>query len=398
MTRLATGVAVLFLVLASAPALARDDLSALIASQGLVATEAALLSEEDGPNTRFALGFVRFLGGVEAALQARWRFAPAVSVPFLPVFRLQVPPNPTPQRLRFGDVETLFADLASDMAAARAPLTEIADTDAVGVSIRIADLWLDIDANGQRGPGEDLVGLVGSLLAPGATLDAPDLTIRFDTADAAWLAAYTHLLEGVSELVRAFAPSGPLTRMLDASNWLDMLAADTPYVTVGTAETRALADPIATLLLSLRQQPDPARIQAVRQHFLAMVRQNRVVWSRVATETDNEAEWIPNATQVQALGLPVPPDTGPHWLAVLGDAEALLEGRLLIPHWRLRSGAGINLRRLMEAPIPIDLIGWAHGVDLLPYAEEGPRISDQSWRDFVRITGGNAALFAVFLN
>ena len=60
------------LALVATPALAETDASALIAAEGLRGAEAALAAlPAPTPSERFALGGVRFLGGVERALQHR---------------------------------------------------------------------------------------------------------------------------------------------------------------------------------------------------------------------------------------------------------------------------------------------------------------------------------------
>ena len=63
----------------------------------------------------------------------------------------------------------------------------------------------------------------------------------------------------------------------------------------------------------------------------------------MATEQDNEAEWIPNKLQVSALPIDFPADTGTAWRKVLDDAHAVLTGDLLIGHWRMGDGATLVL-------------------------------------------------------
>jgi hypothetical protein len=46
----------------------------------------------------------------------------------------------------------------------------------------------------------------------------------------------------------------------------------------------------------------------------------------------------------------------------------------------------------------VDLVTWIQGEGLLPYAEKGPRMSMDAWRDFEAFVQGDAMLFAVFLN
>ena len=84
------------------------------------------------------------------------------------------------------------------------------------------------------------------------------------------------------------------------------------------------------------------------------------------------------------------------WLGALDDFDAALDGRKLVPHWRMPQG--INLRRVLEEPRPFDLVHWASGAAALPYLEEGEIISSQSWAVWERVFGGDFLLFAIYLN
>ena len=86
------------------------------------------------------------------------------------------------------------------------------------------------------------------------------------------------------------------------------------------------------------------------------------------------------------------------WQAVLADAEAVLKGEALIPHWRFGAEAGINVKKMFDNPPAIDLVTWIQGEGLLPYAEKGPQMSAASWQDFESLVQGDSMLFAVFLN
>ena len=83
---------------------------------------------------------------------------------------------------------------------------------------------------------------------------------------------------------------------------------------------------------------------------------------------------------------------------VLAEAEAVLTGDLLIPHWRLGDSAGINLAQAMQNPPEIDIISIIQGEGILPYAEKGSRVSGQSLWAFERMIGGNAGLYMIILN
>ncbi len=387
------------LSLAASAAAAQDtDISATIAQKGLAETEAMLDAAPGNATQQFALGGVRFLRAIEKTLQTRWLLGINAARTELPVLRLPVPPNPNPQPFTPEAIEALFSDLVGDLTAAREPLLAIGDDDAVGLAIAISDLWFDVNMNGARDENEGLTEIAGLTLTgrPAALPEGP--VIRFDTADAAWLAAYTHFLSAFAELVLAFEPTEQIARVSAASEAMDGLAAITPYRNALDMQFGQQIDRVAMIYFALRQQPDAAHTQAAHGHLLEMIRQNRAFWRRVAAETDNAGEWVPNDAQTQALGLNVPEGTGARWQAVLNDAEALLNGTKLIPHWRLRAGAGINMKKLFMEPVPIDLAEWIHGIGLLPFAEEGERISPDSWFDFERMMRGDAMLFVVFLN
>ncbi len=389
------------LMLLALPAAAQDrtDIAASLRDAGLAPTGAMLAALPDPDATeRFALGGVRFLRAIEVTLQTRWRLGVNAARTELPILRLPVPPNPAPEPFEPDDIGALFAGLIADLDAARAPLMTIADGDTVALPVALDDLWFDVNMNGVRDEGEALVNVAGLALTGRGLAGGTGARIVFDTADAAWLAAYTHFLSGFAELVLAFDPAGPIAEVAAASERMDALAGDTPFRNAMDMQFGQQVDRLMMVWLALKQQPDPAHTRAARAHLLKMIALNRLFWDRVATETDDAGEWIPNDAQTQALGLTVPPGTGERWQAVLDDAEALLNGEKLIPFWRMRSGAGLNLRRMLEDPAPIDLAAWAHGVGLLDYAEKGETVSRDAWLDFSRLVRGDEWMFVIFLN
>jgi hypothetical protein len=379
------------------------DASALIAAEGLRGAEAALAALPDPtPSDRFALGGVRVLAAVEGALQLRWRAGMSQGMAMLsglPLLRLPIPENPAPAPFDPASVESLFRTALTDLAAAREALSGIADDDAVAVVVRMDDLWFDIDADGARGPGEGVLDVAGTLLMGGNAAPSQGFAVRFDTADAAWLMAYAHLLSGVSEGVLALDPTSAIARVAEARAGFAELGPPAPSNDF-TLETQFgdMADLIATVVMAIEGQPDPARTRAARDHFLAMASESRRFWTLVAREADDDREWIPNKAQTSATGLPFPPETGTRWLAVLAEGEAVLRGERLIPFWRVGAGAGLDLHALMEDPPAIDLAGLIQGATLLPYLRRGPLASAQALRQFDRMVQGDSVLYAVVLN
>lgn len=388
--------------LAASPAFGQTtDVSDLIAKNGLRATEAQLAAlAEPGPSDLFSLGGVRFLGAIETALQTRYRTGMAgdlVMMTGIPVLRLPIPENPAPEPFDPIVIEAMFEQIVRDMDGALAALDTISDQDAVSVRFDTSDLWFDIDANGQRDSGEEVFGVLATMLGVRTEVADP-LVIQFDTADAAWLSAYAHLLSGLSEVVLAFQPAEPVRRVLASVERMSALNPPSSDDSGYDDEFGTYADLIAIFVAAIEQQPLPKRTQAARTHFLEMVADNRVFWQRVVRERDNEAEWIPNKSQTSAMPIEFPADTGRRWLAVLSEAENLLNGQLLIPHWRFGDAAGINLALLMDNPPPVDIVGFVQGVSLLPFVEQGPLIEGQSLVLFSEMVGGDAGLFMVLLN
>jgi len=391
-------------LLAASPALAETDVSTLIATNGLRAAEVELAAlAAPTPSERFALGGVRFLGGVERALQTRWRTGLSdglVTLVDLPILRLPIAENPNPAPFEGAIIAALFAGVGTDMAGAIPLLEGIGADEAVGLMIDTGDIWFDIDMDGRRSAGEGLVDLVGLGLTGGFGEALPGAQVRFDTADAAWLAAYAHLLAGLADLVTAFDPAAAIDDTLAARRAMADLnaAVGQPFGAGMGYEFADYADLAVMVVGALERQPDPALTRSAQAHWLAVIGQNRLFWQRVATETDNAAEWIPNKAQVSALNLPFPPDTGQAWLNVLKDAEDLLTGRSLLPHWRLGDGAGVDLNALMQDPPVVDVLGIVHGMTLVPYMRQGRLINgDSLWR-FEQMVQGDAGLYMVLLN
>jgi hypothetical protein len=377
-----------------------ETISEEIARTGIAPTEARLAALKTPTNEElFALAGLRFLGGVEAALQLRWQTGVRSDWSELPILRLPIPENPNARAFEPADFTTLLTGLDADMDSARSALTLLGDGD-FALDIRLSDLWFDIDMNGTRGEGEDIASVAGLTLGGARMIAQPvaDPVIRFDTADAAWLTAYTHFLSGFVSTALAYDPEPAIQRVMESSAAIYALWGDTPPPNALDMMFGRQVDRVAMVLFALSKTPDKTLALDAHGHFLSMIAENRRFWSLVAAETDNDGEWVPNDRQTSGLGLNVPPGTGERWQAVLADAEALLKGEALIPHWRFGAEAGINLKKAFENPPAVDLVTWIQGEGLLPYAEKGRRISPAAWNDFERLVSGDAILFAVFLN
>jgi len=467
----------------------------------------AVTAAADGP--AFLRGTLMTLRAVERSLQVGARHGLGdrmMRVPGLPFFASRGQPRRMPP-LAPETLGTMVRDLLADLDAARLVLN--ADPAPQAFVLDLADVWLDLNANGARDPGEGAVEallpvLMGRGFPRGQIGAQTPLEVRFDAADRDWLVAYTHMVSGAGSLFLAFDPT-PVLRDLAAQAArleglpevpeyydLDALRARLPVLEAQVADARdrmrALAeamqpyqerqrnlaerlranptpaekleieaeqaalnedraplleedqrvsrerraaaeelqsvqrllkqpaigdrtpgddfatmarDPLTLLyvvLTALRQQPDIGHAQSARDHWLAMIAANQRFWAAVGAETDNDREWIPNDRQQSALPVEVAPGAGAAWLRVLEEAEAMLTGRLLVPHPMLPDGTGINLAAWFDAPAPLDVLAWIQGMGAYPYAARGPRVSPLSWRQFTAMTQGRAGTFALWFN
>ena len=381
--------------------LAAETISAEIGRTGLAATQkrlAALTTPSDAEN--FALGGVLFLGALESAMQKRWTSGMTDSTGVLPFLRTPIPENPNPGPPDPALVAAVFADTATAMDTARAPLAAIPDTSDFGVELSLADVWFDINANAARDAGEGMVDVLGPMLMgwqwENRDANTPPPVIRFDVADAAWLSAYTHMLGGISDMVLAYDPTEALIQTISASTALRAL--DPSFRDADEYNIGAVVNMIATLDLALSQTPDADRMANAQAHFLAMIADNRRFWSLVDQEADNQNEWLPNDRQTSAIGVVLPQGAGKAWMAILSDAEGLLRGTKLLPYWSVGTAAGVNVERLFSDPRAVDLVGWIQGWAALPYLEQGDVVNSASWQAFEGMIAGDAIIFSLYLN
>lgn len=371
---------------------------------GLAVSQAQLAAlASPTPDEALVLAAVRFLRGIERSLQTRYRSNLELKDLEIPVLRLPIPANPNPTPFDPAAITAIFTDVANDMQLTRDALAMIPADASPVLHLDLMALWLDVDADGIRGRAEGLADIAGLAIDPRGAAEmrrnAPArLDVRFDAADVAWLAAYTHLLSGISDLVVAFDPTEVIANVQASKQTMDALR--------GTAQGRPrlfgdderFVDLFAMIYGALNRKPDPARTRSAHAHFLEMIHQNQQFWALVTQETDNEAEWIPNDLQTAALGFELPKSTGALWQAVLADAEQILEGKLLIGHWRTTPAAGVNVQKLMFDPPAVDIATWIQGEGLAPYIERGPLASTRTLNLFDDMFLGNSIMFMVLLN
>lgn len=414
------------------PIAAQEDFGTAFASalteQGLAVAaglaEQRLAGDPADATARFALGAAHFLGAVEGLGQGMYRLglqsAPAEEslLAEMPFLRLPLALNPAPEPFSAEALRAVLADFESALATSEATLAAVPDGP-VALTVDLARIRLDFDGDGTATDKERLANLIAAL--GGQMLPAGGLTVRLDDADVLWLQGYAHLLMGMTDILLAHdfsegvdqtfhtlfpaadLPSSPLRDQALAARTVlaEVLAPDmhscwqlNPDWTVGggppdlkgareryRACTRAemvlwvggIADAVAFLHLFDWPLIEPERPPAAREHFLRMIALSRESWTAILAETDDDREWIPGPQQASPfVNMPVDQGVVDGWLYFLDQAEGVLNGDLLIPHWRFQRPLGLNVRRMFEEPRNLDPIMLITGAGAIPYIEEGP--------------------------
>lgn len=403
---------------AEQPPLAARFLEGGGSEAGCDALAAHLARNPGDDQARLGLGVLQFLRGVERLGQALHRHGGlgdnARNARIVPLLRLPVPANPTPAETTYGDVRGMIEAFVADLAAAEKTLAAIRDPD-VSLPLRFGLVRLDLDGDGKAGEAEALWRLHAALTGQpqgryigGEFIRPTDaeqraaaegLVLRLDRGDVFWLQGYCHLLSAIGEWALAhdmqssfgdlasylFArPRGqalPEAIFVDSDNWC------APYADFFASVSKPW--PVV----------EPERMRSSLGHLEEVVRLSRETWRAIEAETDDAGEWIPNANQTGTF-----PDTQvtaemiAGWKEFLDEAEAILAGRRLVPHWRLAKGRGVNLRRVFLEPRPLDLVRWVQGSAAVPYIEEGTCSAPDTWWRLQRTFRGNFIGFAIWFN
>jgi hypothetical protein len=355
---------------------------------------------------RFALGTTQFLRTIEGMAQAMYRHGLEPPRGFengFMFFRFPVPVNPSPEPLDYTKMRAVFLNALEGLTRAEATLTKMGQSD-LKLPIAIGLARLDLNGDGKAEEQEALWRVLDSSLGGGNIPPeaAERYIITFDRADASWLRGYTHLLSALIE----FGLAHDQREGFDATFHMLFPRANLPGAALN-AFTRqdlsgfndgAIADLIAYIHLLHWDVVEPARLTSALSHLESVVSLSRENWRFILAETDDEAEWIPSPTQKNAVipGAPITQQTVDGWMIFLSEFEAILQGRKLIPHWRLTKG--INFRRVLTEPRAFDPILWAQGSAALPYLEDGAMTDAQTWNRIMGMFQGNFIGYAVWFN
>ena len=269
----------------------------------------------------------------------------------------------------------------------------------VKIPVDLVSIRYDANGDGMIGSDESFAAVLAKIMGvrPDEFASGP-VIVAFDNGDAFWLQGYCHVLEALGEFLLAY----DWHESFDDSFHIFFPRAHSAFQQAlappgdGTFSSEvAIADLISFLHIRW-PVAEPARLLAVREHLLSLTALSRASWRAIEAETDNDYEWIPNASQTSVTGTPVTAQQIAAWAAVLDRVDALLDGKVLLPHWRFERG--INLKRVFAEPQPFDLVLWITGPAALPYLEDGPMLTSKEWSDLTDAFEGSFGSYAIWFN
>jgi hypothetical protein len=392
------------------PAMAATRTLDAYLSEGRVQEGMVAFADAKDNSGRFSLALLQALDGLQqfSAGSGKLGVRREMVRDGLPFFRIMMPEPTPPPGANSGPapvatpekVAALFTNLRDSLKTANATLASV-DAKEFKVRVNLSQARLDFNGDGVVAPDEMLMTKMGRVLGlPTETPPGQDLVIYFDSADAMWLKGYTHFLVGVLDVLLSYnwhpvwdqcaqvlfenpVPAPPLARFTaqdpraSFSHWADLIAA------------------LHDMRLEVKDKEGLAKAQ---QEFLATIACSRTCWQRVLAETDNDHEWLPSPKQTGPLGSRITQAQIDGWLKVLDELQAILEGKKLLPHWRLRPGIGISVPKLVASPPRLDLVLLIQGSALVPYLEEAPCSDQVTWRGLMEPFGPGFARFAIWSN
>ena len=225
----------------------------------------------------------------------------------------------------------------------------------VEITVDLAKVRFDADGNGTVGEDEKLIAVIARIFGiDTADMQQGPIVIAFDRGDASWLRGYSNVLLAFTEFLLAY----DWHESFDDSFHLFFPRVESPFSSVlahGSGDSMSdWASPFADVISFVHIRwplAEPARMAAVREHLKTVTATSRETWSFIAAETDDNHEWLPNALQTPPFNMPKISATQiAAWQGVLDEVDLILDGKKLVPHWRLTKG--INLRRVFDEPQP----------------------------------------------
>lgn len=392
----------------------------------------APLAAADDPEAAFGIGFIHFTKGIEGFANALYRHGLAApeTGPMGPAVAMPIPPNPNPEPLDYAGVRAILEQFVGAMDAARTSLEQGGAAGDYVVLLDPLQVRIDVNGDGRADANESIArvfeqafgmpspevpvrpttqptapsrsrGQGGPLPAPADRAGAPDTTIGFDRADSLWLAGYSQVLASQADFFLAH----DFSALVNATFHRLFPRAGLPmqdYATGGMLmldpqTDTAIADAFAAVHSLNWPVVEPNRLRGVLERGKAILDLSRRNWEAILAETDDQRELVPspNQTPIVPEGA-VTDEVVAAWHATLDAAEKVLDGELLLPHWRFRQG--FDLKAYFETATRTDIVMLLTGYDALPYLKDGPIADAASFAEANRVFGDQLLGYIFWFN
>ena len=404
-----------------------DELAQRLYDGTLVETREAAINRcaELNSDACFAAGLAELIGGVEALSQALYRHG--ATTPGTPAAAMLLgmgldgdsdaaPANPDPEPLSYEQLRTILGDYVTAMDSAHGYFQK----GGIGPYVITIDplrVRIDLDGDGTAREGETLGTMIGSVgeMADIPAPDSPppgksktkgaapavDTSIGFDSSDAVWFAGYTQVAAAPVDLLLAH----DFSEFFSAYMHRVFPKAGLPMQDYSKGSTlfmdpdsdAFIADIVAAFHTADFPVTDSERLAGVLERLKSIVALSRKNWELILTETDDNRELVPGPHQTSLVPeMPVTSETLEAWMATLATVDQILNGELLVPHWRFKQG--FDLKAYFETATETDLVMLLTGQDALPYLKAGPIADAQSFAEANRVFGTDWINYAFWFN
>jgi hypothetical protein len=382
------------------------------------------LAEAGDPEAKFAAGLLTFVEGLQGVSQDLYRYGATMpSTDLLGVLGVMAPPaqgvpaNPNPEPITYEKFRGLLQDLVTSMDDSKALFEAAGESGDYVVALEPLKLRFDADGDGAAEPGETLGDLLGPAFSwadmpfadgpppegkkkGGAPAAEQKFEIGFDRADAIWFAGYTQVVAAQADLLLAH----DFHELVDAyfhnlfpKSGLPMQDVGNGMLMMDPRTDASIADVVAAIHTLDFPVIDKARLAGVRQRLLSITALSRKNWEAILAETDDAHELVPSPRQTP-LGTmtKVTDETVKAWMATLDTADQILNGELLVPHWRFKQG--FDLKAYFETATETDLVMILTGLGALPFLKDGPVASAESFAAANKAFGAEWLGYAFWFN
>jgi hypothetical protein len=398
-------------VAGEAGTIATDALYSGALADGLIKLEP--LAAADDPEAWFGIGAIRLTQTVEGLTQALYRHGfqiPSGTTAFSMGVVLPIPQNPRPEPLYYEGVRAILSDFVAGLDAARPAFETAAQSGDYVIALNPLKIRLDANGDGKVEDTESLAALlatwngitVDEMLAPPKPGEPTGFDhIGFDRADGFWLAGYTQVLAAQADFLLAhnFADftNSTFHRLFPKAGFPMQNFAAGGMLMMDPETDTGIADIIAGIHTLDWPVVGADRLKGVRERLLLVLDYSHRNWTAILEEADNDHELLPSPKQTAMIpGTSVDDAKVAAWLVTLEKARDVLDGRLLVPHWRFKQG--FDLKAYFETATETDLVMILTGMGAIPFLKNGPIASPEDFRAIQDAFGSDWLGYAFWFN